>query len=427
MYIHRVVLENIRGFIDLDLSFDREQSDESYAGWSVITGDNASGKTTLLKAIALGLLGPEIARALQPTFNGWLREDAAVGRIAIEVISSEADTFAKGGARPKGTFFAELELTRKGSDVTISPGKKFLRKQRSAINGPWNLEQAVWFSAAYGPFRRLYGSSPEATRLMSGAGKPPRYATLFKEDATLGEAQIWLQELRFKTLEDHAPSRLLLQGVISLLNSEFLRNGLRVERVDSEGLWLRSEQGVVLPLAEMSDGYRSSLALLMDIVRHIALAYGPSGLFNTSNDVVSLPHRGVVLIDEVDAHLHPEWQRVIGFWLKKHFPNIQFIVTSHSAFVCQAADVNGLFTLPSIASEEVPRRLDRLEWERVIAGTPDSILRSEAFRLDYTRSPRAVKARAELGRLKAKAMSESLDASEKQKLEQLQLFASDEA
>ena len=49
-------------------------------------------------------------------------------------------------------------------------------------------------------------------------------------------------------------------------------------------------------------------------------------------------HRGVVLIDEVDVHLHVSWQRSIGFWLKKHFPNVQFIVTTHSPFVCQAAD-----------------------------------------------------------------------------------------
>jgi hypothetical protein len=54
---------------------------------------------------------------------------------------------------------------------------------------------------------------------------------------------------------------------------------------------------------------------------------------------------GVVLIDEVDAHLHPRWQREIGFRLCKAFPEIQFIVTSHSPFVAQAASENGLFVL----------------------------------------------------------------------------------
>jgi hypothetical protein len=386
MYIHRVVLENIRGFENLDLSFDHPSIEENaYPGWNVLTGDNASGKSTFLKAIALGLLGPEIARALQPSLSGWLREGEGVGRIAIEVVPSEYDSFAKGGPRPKGTFFAELELTRKGDDVTLAPGKKYLRKQRSAINGPWSMDQAVWFSAAYGPFRRLYGSSPEAMRLMSGPGKPPRYATLFKEDATLGEAQIWLQELRFKALEENTAASRLLEDVLSLLNAEFLRNGLRVSRVDSDGLWLKTEGGVVLPLSEMSDGYRSSLALLIDIVRHIATAYGQQSLVVRNADgTIHVPHKGVVLIDEVDAHLHPEWQRLIGFWLKSHFPNIQFVVTSHSAFVCQAADELGLFRLPPLGSDDVPHRLPKEVWERVVAGTPDSILRSDAFGLDFT-------------------------------------------
>jgi predicted ATPase len=52
---------------------------------------------------------------------------------------------------------------------------------------------------------------------------------------------------------------------------------------------------------------------------------------------------GVELIDEVDAHLHPEWQREVGFWLKRHFPKIQFLVTTHSPSICQAAAPNGLF------------------------------------------------------------------------------------
>ena len=48
---------------------------------------------------------------------------------------------------------------------------------------------------------------------------------------------------------------------------------------------------------------------------------------------------GVVLIDEVDAHLHPTWQRRIGLWFREHFPKLQFIVSTHSPLICQAATV----------------------------------------------------------------------------------------
>ena len=108
------------------------------------------------------------------------------------------------------------------------------------------------------------------------------------------------------------------------------------------------------------------------------------------------------LIDEIDAHLHPAWQREIGFWLKRHFPNIQFLVTTHSPIICQAADQNGLFVLPEPGSENKPRPLTDEEYTKVIASRPDTILLTPAFGLQNTRSPRAVEARAELAKLEAK-------------------------
>jgi hypothetical protein len=111
---------------------------------------------------------------------------------------------------------------------------------------------------------------------------------------------------------------------------------------------------------------------------------------------------GVVLIDEIDAHLHPEWQREIGFWLKRHFPNIQFIVTTHSPIICQAADENGLFVLPEPGSGGTPRPLTNAEYQTVIAARPDTILLTSAFGLQNTRSPRAVEARATLAMLNSR-------------------------
>ena len=128
---------------------------------------------------------------------------------------------------------------------------------------------------------------------------------------------------------------------------------------------------------------------------------------------------GVVLIDEIDAHLHPEWQREIGFWLKRHFPNIQFLVTTHSPIICQAADPNGLFVLPEPGSGAEPHPLSDEEYRKVIASRPDTILLTSAFGLQNTRSPRAVEGRAEFAKLEAKKRwRESHQAREGSKAEQ---------
>ncbi|MDZ7857058.1 AAA family ATPase [Sphaerotilus sp.] len=230
-----------------------------------------------------------------------------------------------------------------------------------------------------------------------------RLVTLFKETASLAEADRWLRDLNYKKLEGKNKAADTLTLVLNLLNEEFLPNNIRADRVDSDGLWLKDSDSNELSWSDMSDGYRAALALLTDILRHMINAYGTDDLTGRDADRhLFIKPGGVVLIDEIDAHLHPEWQREIGFWLKRHFPNIQFIVTSHSPLICQAADPNGLFVLPEPGSDEPARVLTPEEYQEVISSRPDTILRSAAFGLQNTRSPVAVEARSAFADLRTK-------------------------
>jgi predicted ATP-binding protein involved in virulence len=131
--------------------------------------------------------------------------------------------------------------------------------------------------------------------------------------------------------------------------------------------------------------------------------FGLEGLYGRDEaGKIFIKRSGVVLIDEIDAHLHPAWQREIGFWLKRHFPNVQFLITSHSPIILQAADQNGLFVLPEPGSDDQPRALTHDEYQKVIASRPDSILRSPAFGLENTRSEMAVDNRARYSKLQSK-------------------------
>jgi len=215
---------------------------------------------------------------------------------------------------------------------------------------------------------------------------------------------------------------------MEILRDSLIPNLMSVERVDSDGLWLKDRNGVELAWEEMSDGYRSALALLADILRHLISAYGMDSLTGKNSDgTLYIKRSGVVLIDEVDAHLHPEWQREIGFWLKRHFPYIQFLVTTHSPIICQAADKNGLFVLPSPGSDEKPSALSQEDYEKVIASRPDTILLTPAFGLQNTRSPIAVERRSEYATLQAKKRAGvELTPAEVEQSSQLRLFATNE-
>jgi predicted ATP-binding protein involved in virulence len=222
----------------------------------------------------------------------------------------------------------------------------------------------------------------------------------------------------------------VLDLVLEVLRDELMPNQIAVDRIDSDGLWLKDRNGLQLSWSEMSDGYRAALALLADVLRHLIAVYGLTDLTDRDAQGKLLFKRsGVVLIDEIDAHLHPEWQREMGFWLTRHFPRIQFIVTTHSPLICQAASPNGLFVLPEPGSSDKPHALDQDEYNKVIAARPDTILLTSAFGLQNTRSPKAVEARAQYAKLKAKERSgATLSDEERREVTQLQLFArSDEA
>lgn len=418
MYLRRVVLEDVKGFHAAEIVLGTRAGE--YSGWWVLTGPNAAGKTALLKAISMALVGPDPIRTLQPNMAGWVRQGARKGTIAVEIVSGPRDKFVQ-GRRYERPFWAELLLLDEGqsSGPIFRPGVKYRRKEKGPTHGPWSHDPSGWFCAGYGPFRRLYGASPEAQRVMSGSGRVARFATLFREDATLSESEYWLRELHFRALENSEKEIQLLQQVTSFLNSDFLKHDISIHKIDSDGVWLKQVDGVILPLRDMSEGFRAALAMVLDIVRNLVDVFGVDDLVTEKSGELIIKHTGVVLIDEIDAHLHPEWQREIGFWLTKRMPNIQFVVSTHSPLVCAAASEEGVYYLSPPGSAQQIAQITKEEYLDMIRSTSDGILRGPAFRLPHTRSPRAVAAKLRLATLNAKKASARLTADEQREIQLL--------
>ena len=278
MYIDRVVLKNIRGFADLQ--FDLARPDGTYAGWTVFTGNNGSGKSTLLKAIAVALTGRDIARSLQPSFHRWIRDGADDHEAKIQLMifpEKGVDDFSGKGKSAYKKFPATVILKNGGKDTFIELPSDWGSKRTLAQRGLWSSDSHGWFSCGYGPFRRVFGASPEATRLMVGP-TTERFVTMFQEAASLYEVDQWLRNLSHKKLENKTAESSHLELLLEILRDDLMPNQITVDRVDSDGLWLKDRNGFQLAWSEMSDGYRSAIALLADILRHLISAYGIDGL-----------------------------------------------------------------------------------------------------------------------------------------------------
>jgi hypothetical protein len=124
-----------------------------------------------------------------------------------------------------------------------------------------------------------------------------------------------------------------------------------------------------------------------------------------------------VLIDEVDAHLHPTWQREIGVWFTRLFPHIQFIVTTHSPLICQAATT--VFRLPTPGTEEVGQRITGTDFVRLRYGNVLEAYGTEAFGRGVTRSEESKEMLERLAELNLKELEAGLTKKEKREQERL--------
>jgi hypothetical protein len=406
MYISRVRLENIRGFSgrrNVDLTLTRP--DGSHAGWTVLAGRNGSGKSSLLRAIALTVGGPGIAPGLIPDFRTWITVGRQESNARLQLVTAPEDFQPADGERAQNLEVAMNWLVNPGRETSrpnSQPawgGTVAIHTPAGVVEGhmamsPWQADPIGWFCAAYGPFRRLVGGSTEAQRLMSAPGPAARLASLFYEDAALTEGVQWLIDKHLRALEGKKWASELGNAAIRILADGLLPDHYEVSEVDSDGIWVIS-RGYRFPLREMSDGYRSIAALVVDLIKQFHDCYGDLR-FEVLDGVPVVTAPGVVIIDEVDAHLHVSWQRQIGIWLKRHFPNVQFIVTTHSPYICQAADPGGLIRLPGPSDDEPPQVVDQDLYDRVVYGSGDDAVLSELFGLETPYSERAEELRREL-------------------------------
>ena len=412
MFVSRLKIENVRGFLEGEAATDI--SVPAAPGWYVFAGRNGSGKSTLLRSLALALAGPDVARQLLTSAARWIRKDADTAQVSVDFSHNAGfDRFIGMGKLPakKGMTSSLIWKRQQGGpepELSFVPQRQ--TKLAGAWRGPWSGNPTGWLVVGYGPFRRLTGHNAEAVCAMMGPHHVKRLASLFYEDPSLKEVVEWLKTEKLRDYQGNADAKELLSGIASLLNDGLLPDDAQVEGVDPEGLWV-TRAGTRIELQDLSDGYRVALGLVLDLIRHMSDAHGTVEFGKADGHRVVL-NPGVVLIDEVDAHLHISWQQRIGDWLKGRFPEVQFFVTTHSPFVCQAASAHGLFTLPGPGDERGIELVDESTYVHVVNGGVEDAVLSRLFGLERSESAKAHELRLEWSRLQAKMLRKALSPTE---------------
>ncbi len=354
MYVDRVRLRDVKCFADVKLELQsaaKAKTEDRQANWNVILGENGDGKTSLLQGIAACLMDATTAdRALRP--EGWVRRGEEYGALDATLVPEEGDLGGEFGYKPYAPRQVAYRL------VDLGPTRSLVRPSEEYRNYfaddfdvlvkdiDYLYEHSFrrsglydgWLVAGYGPFRR-----PSATAIMQRLQGwiPPFVATLFMDDAAIVDGEAWLLELDRQALRHRGGA----QGKAAFDTLAACKEAIAKLLPDVESVQVGDEvlfvvNGKECNLSQLSHGDRSVFAMAVDILQHMRMrrpAHASSALIAET--------RGVVLVDEIDAHLHPTWQRQIGFMLCETFPNLQFIVTTHSPFVAMAAAPGGLTVL----------------------------------------------------------------------------------
>ena len=417
MHIREIQIRNVRSLRSHRWSFARTKC----AGWHVVLGDNGSGKSSFLRAIALALVGAGRAEGLRQSWNDWLTHGQREGEVRLLLRSATPDVVHAANLPADNLYSPGFKLRREsGVDVAIAdlPPSDPSRERFVPSMGLFALsETPKWFSTSFGPFRRFSGGTKQLSELHPLLA---RHLSLFDEGVAFTTCLDWLQDLKFRALE-HDPEGGLLERLIEFVNeSDCLPSGVRIEDVTSRNVMFRDANGVVVPVMDLSDGYRSVLSMTFEIVRQMAMEFGPDEVFDPDDPVKVVPE-GVVIVDEIDTHLHPTWQSRIGHWFCDHFPNVQFIVSTHSPLVCQSAENGSVYLLPRSGSGEKGGKLKRDTLLRLVHGTVLDAYGTEAFGSDAaaTRSPRSRELHRRLAQLNNRELLKGLSPKERRERDRL--------
>jgi energy-coupling factor transporter ATP-binding protein EcfA2 len=362
VFLERLEIRNLRSIDHIELDFS--SSATKLRERTVLLGENGCGKTTALRAVALLLAGRESLAQLLKEPGRWVR-------------NGKKEALVSGRLRDERGRSLEISLSLRPDwnlVATLKANETSLHRLDAAVNHT----PRKYFILGYGVSRRPANASEFSTPTGSAqlGTRAGGLATLFFPDLPLVSLEQWAMDLEYR--EGERATRILRTALEKLLP------GMQFEGIDRRRreMIFRTVDGSV-PFQQLSDGYQNMANWCGDVLYRI------NNTFERTERPLTVP--GVVLIDELDLHIHPVWQRRLMQFLRSALPNMQIVATSHSPIIAQQLREGELY----VVERTSPRRASKL---RPIEGDPSRLtlpqLMSPMFGIETIDSVRITKLRS---------------------------------
>lgn len=387
MYIEKLTIRDFRCFAktEIELQYPGRRASKNHPvpqrlpNVNLFIGENGSGKTSVFRAAALGILAPVIR-------SSGFQAELLVRRAAGDILSlniSEQKHVESTAAISAYLRLGTLDTKTLSSNSNRIVGQTVIKRIgdfedviSSAVSNSEEWERIFWnnslafFLAGYGASRRM--ERPEGYSEQSCAPRYQHVASLFEDHVGLVPftyAYLTLKEYEY------------LEEACSILNQTLPSEISLTDRIDGLARPLFDWRGILLPYNALSDGFRAFVGWIWDLLFQIARLVS-----NYKNRWKLTDIAGVVIVDEIDLFLHPEWQRFVVERVAETFPNIQFLFSTHSPLVAGTLEPENIFVLDTDQNGNAVVEQYR---EDIYGQTANQILTSSYFRLPTTRAPGA--------------------------------------
>jgi hypothetical protein len=345
---------------------------------NLLLGNNGLGKSAFLKGIALAALGPAVADAGIFPYRLVRMESAKNSRserTRRPLFPNESDALITARFRPHEQDHVPPHIKEIESMVGIQERGDlerlaWLHKDEKLWHPVFQSESDAFFVVGYSAARQVERSDRESPSLRRETSfiRAQRVQGLFQESFSLIPLTAWLPRI-----QDSNPGR--YTQVQHLIN-KLLRHAHYTFSGEMDGREYAFERGGLrIPFPALSDGYRAYLGWLGDLLYHVVMTCPPGKKL--------IDNQGIVMVDEIDLHLHPKWQVSVLPILAKELPNLQFIVTSHSPLIAGSLEwMNIIVMEPAGATASIPKRLQA----PVHGLDADQVLLTDFFKLESTRA-----------------------------------------
>ena len=344
MYINSLHMKNFKCFRDDEIHFNSR--------FNLIVGNNGVGKTSILEAVAIGISGylNEIKSLLATDRRNITQDDVSIQRNTISELTEFQPVYPVEldfKVDINGEEYRYSRFRQSKSDNTRFDHNSQIKECSKVLNSVLvEGKKEILPAFVYHGTGRVWARASKSSKIENVSNRDYGYRNCINPLSNENQYSKWIEEMRRYEIDEDVVSSEL--RALCATVERFLGEGSKIRySIKEKQIIITLPDGRTMPFDKLSDGYKNAIGIVCDTAFRI-IKLNP---WLKERAIEETP--GIMLIDEIDLHLHPSWQKKIVSDLKNTFPKLQIIATTHAPIVVSSCTKDEIIMLDAKVNENM--------------------------------------------------------------------------